>query len=178
MPKKPRVRTLMDSEHVKGSERLLKYAGKYFSHLFWSLWKYIILKNSFFVLYEILRLLVNILTPNDKCSLSVKRITDATNSNAFISKSKIICWIFCCISGIEMNVEILWKKRWASQVISFWNYRRDKARLLKCLKGCVPENFWTIIILKCQKDCLNVDGSIFVILFHISERKSAWKILF
>ena len=29
MPKKPRVRTLMDSQHVKESERLLKFARQY-----------------------------------------------------------------------------------------------------------------------------------------------------
>ena len=34
MPKKPRVRTLMDSQHVKGSERLLKSARQYFCHFF------------------------------------------------------------------------------------------------------------------------------------------------
>ena len=34
MPKKPRVRTLMDSEHVKVPERLLKTARQYFRQIF------------------------------------------------------------------------------------------------------------------------------------------------
>ena len=34
MPKKPRVRTLMDGQHVKGTKRLLKYARQYFSLIF------------------------------------------------------------------------------------------------------------------------------------------------
>ena len=34
MEKKPRVRTLTDSQHVKGSETLHKSARKYFSHIF------------------------------------------------------------------------------------------------------------------------------------------------
>ena len=34
MPKKPRVRTLMDSQHVKESETLLKSARQYVSHVF------------------------------------------------------------------------------------------------------------------------------------------------
>ena len=75
MPKKPRVRTLMDSQHVKGfkgSESLLKSARQYFCHIFWSLWKKISSKNSFLEVSEILRLFVNILTPDDKYSLSVK----------------------------------------------------------------------------------------------------------
>ena len=34
MPKKRRVRTLMDSQHVKGSEKLLKSARQNISHIF------------------------------------------------------------------------------------------------------------------------------------------------
>ena len=34
MPKKPRVRTLMDSQQVKGSETLLKSARQCFCHIF------------------------------------------------------------------------------------------------------------------------------------------------
>ena len=72
MPKKPRVRTLKESQHVKGSEKLLKSARQNFCHIFWSLWKEISSKNSVLVVFEILRLFFNILTPNDKYSLSVK----------------------------------------------------------------------------------------------------------
>ena len=72
MPQKPRVRTLMDSQHVKGAERLLQSARKYFFHIFWSLWKKISSKNLFLVVSEILRLFFDILAPDDKYSLSVK----------------------------------------------------------------------------------------------------------
>ena len=66
------VRTRMDSEHVKSSERLLKSTRQYFFQIFWSLWKTISSKNSAVVVSEILRLFINILTPDDKYSLSVK----------------------------------------------------------------------------------------------------------
>ena len=72
MPKKPRVRTLMDSQHVKGSKTLLKSARKYFCHIFWSFRKKISSKNSVLVVSEILRLFVNILTLDEKYRLSVK----------------------------------------------------------------------------------------------------------
>ena len=72
MRKKTRVRTLMDSQHVKASKTLLKSARQYFCHIFWSLWKKISSKNSFLEVSEILRLFVNILTPDEKYSLSVK----------------------------------------------------------------------------------------------------------
>ena len=72
MQKKPLVRTLVDSEHVKGSNTLLQSGRQYFSHIFSSLWNKISSNNLFLVVCEILGLFVNILTPNDKYSLSVK----------------------------------------------------------------------------------------------------------
>ena len=72
MPKKPFVRTVMDSQYVKGTETLLKSARQYFCDVFWSLWKEISWKNCVLVLSEIFRLFVNILTADDKYSLSVK----------------------------------------------------------------------------------------------------------
>ena len=37
MPEKPRVRTLMDAQHVKGFAGPLKSAQQYFCQIFWSL---------------------------------------------------------------------------------------------------------------------------------------------
>ena len=65
MPKKTCVRTLIDSQHVKGSETLLKSARQYFCHILWSLWKKINFKNYFLEVSDILRLFFNILTPDE-----------------------------------------------------------------------------------------------------------------
>ena len=72
MPKKPRVRTVMDSQHVKLFETLLKSAQQYLCHGFWSLWTEISSKRFVLVVSEIFRLFVNILTPDEMYSLSVK----------------------------------------------------------------------------------------------------------
>ena len=75
MLKKPRVRTLTDFQLVKGfkgSESLLKFARQYFCYIFWSLWKEISSKIFVLEVSEILRLFVNIFTPDDKYYLSVK----------------------------------------------------------------------------------------------------------
>ena len=72
MPKKPRVKTLMHSQHVKGSEPHLTSAQKYFCDIFLSFRKNISAKNSVLVVSEILRLFVNILPPNEMSCLSVK----------------------------------------------------------------------------------------------------------
>ena len=68
MAEKLRIRTLMDSQHVKGSETLHKSASQYFCHFFFV----ILEENQLLLVSEILRLSVNILTPDDKYSLSVK----------------------------------------------------------------------------------------------------------
>ena len=72
MPKKPRVRTLMDIQHVERSETLLNSKRQFFCNIFLSLLENISTKNSFLEVSEILRLFVNILTPDDLYSLSVK----------------------------------------------------------------------------------------------------------
>ena len=66
MIKKPRVKTLMDSQYVKPSERLLKSARQHFCHIFWSFWNEISSNNSILVVSKSLRLFFNILTPDDK----------------------------------------------------------------------------------------------------------------
>ena len=58
--KSVRARTLMDIQHVKGSEWLLKSARQYFCHTFLSLWQKISPKISVLVGAEILRLFGNI----------------------------------------------------------------------------------------------------------------------
>ena len=85
---------------------------------------------------------------------------------------------FSCISGIYIQIQILWIKRWTSEVISWWNWRLQKAGSLKCVKSPVSEHIWTCNILKCPKIFLNLHSSSFVIFFNNSERKSAPKNLF
>ena len=72
MQKELNVRTHMYSEHVKGSKTLHKCARQYLCHIFWGLWRKISTKNSVLVLSEILKLFVDILTHEDKYSLSAK----------------------------------------------------------------------------------------------------------
>ena len=72
MPEKPSIRTLMDSQHVKESKTLHNSRLRYFCQIFWSLSKKTSSKNSALIVSEIFRLFVNLFTPNDKYSLSVK----------------------------------------------------------------------------------------------------------
>ena len=72
MTKKPRVRTLMGSEHVEGTKKLLKSLPQYFCYILLSLLGKMSSKSSVLVISEILRLFVNILTPDEKYSVPVK----------------------------------------------------------------------------------------------------------
>ena len=69
---KTRIRILMDSQHVKGSETLLKTARQYFCDIFWSLSRKISSINAFFEVSQVLRLFRCILTPDNMYILSVK----------------------------------------------------------------------------------------------------------
>ena len=72
MPKKPCDRTFLGSQHVKSTKTLLKSERQYFCRVFRSVWNKMSLKKSLSVVSETLRLFVNILTPDDKYTLSVK----------------------------------------------------------------------------------------------------------
>ena len=72
MPKKRSVRTLIRSQDVKRTKTLLKSARQYFCNIFLSLWEKRSSKNFVFVVSEILRLFVNILTLDENYSLLAK----------------------------------------------------------------------------------------------------------
>ena len=93
------------------------------------------------------------------------------------NNNKKSLWIFLCISGIYVKFGILSKKSWAYEVISIWNYRLEKAELLKWTEKLVSEHLLTVNMLKDPKHCLNLHGSIFVIFFDHSERTWARKTL-
>ena len=63
-------------------------------------------------------------------------------------------------------------------MISDWNYTLEKAELLKCPKSPASQHLWTVNMLNGPKHCLNTQGSIFVIAFDRSEKKSAQKTIF
>ena len=145
--------------------------------MFWSLWKEMSSKIFILLVSEILRLFVNILTPDEKYSVSVKTTVSPNQFKCNYLKSKNIFWIFFFISKTYIKFWILWKKRWAAEIICFRKYRLQKASLMKCLKNPVSEHLWAVNMLKAPKHCLNLHCSTFVKCSHNSERKWARKIL-
>ena len=100
------------------------------------------------------------------------RVVNATNSNAIFSKSKKNFSIFSAIPELAYNLEYFERKKMSLRG------RLQKPMLLKCRVSGVSEHLWTLNMLKRPKHCINLHGSIFLIFFDHSERKSALKILF
>ena len=176
MSKKLRVRTLMESQYVEGSETLHKCARQYFCHIFWSLWKKISWKSSGLVVSATLRLFFNILTPDDQYSLSKSECLRQSIQIQLSPNQKLFSQFFLNFRNLH-KIGILWKKRWVWELIFFWNYRLQKAGLLKCPKNRVSGHLRTVNMLKVPKHSINLHGSIFLIFFDQSERKSAQKTL-
>ena len=109
----------------------LDYSEK---HISWLLWKTISSKKSVLAVCEMLRLFVNILTPDDKYSFSVKV---SVSSNQFkynyLEIEKYFLNFFLHFWNLHKILNSL-KKKWASEGICSWNYRPQKAELHKCLK--------------------------------------------
>ena len=101
-----------------------------------------------------------------------------TNPNAIISKSKKKLINSVLHFRILHKIWNTLKKKWASEVICFWNYRLKNAGFLQCRKSCVSEYLWTVKKSKGPKHGINLQDSTFVILFDFSERKSARKNVF
>ena len=66
LSKKHRLRTAFDSQHVKGSQTLVKSTSEYFQHIFSSLWDNLSWKISTLVICQIWDVYCNTLTANDK----------------------------------------------------------------------------------------------------------------
>ena len=69
MSKKSCLREPLDKEHGKRAQTLLESEQEHLYHFYWSLWRQLSWKKSLLVICKVLRLFVNTLTVDDKCSL-------------------------------------------------------------------------------------------------------------
>ena len=67
----PRFIAPFYGQHVKGSQTLVKSPWEYFYQIIFSLWENLTWKTSQLVIFELLRVFVKPLTPNDKYSLCI-----------------------------------------------------------------------------------------------------------
>ena len=67
LSKKRRFKTSFDSEHVKGSQKLVTSAWEHFYHIFLSGWREMISKIIPLLKFEIIGIFVNTMTADYKC---------------------------------------------------------------------------------------------------------------
>ena len=82
-----------------------------------------------------------------------------------IKSARKIRKFFFFIPEIYIKFWILWKKRWASEIICFWNYRLQKAGLLKCLKNVASEHLLSSQHVKPSKTLLKSARQYFCHIF-------------
>ena len=118
MPKKPRVRRLIDSQHVKGFKTLVKTAWQYFCHIFWSFWNEIRLKMSALVVSEILRLFV-IDTRWQVFSFTKSQCLTQQIQMQLFSNQKIFAKFFSAFLNVHKFLNTLKKKDEPKRLLSF-----------------------------------------------------------
>ena len=70
LSKKLHFRTFFDSQHVQGSQTLVKSVGEHFDHIFWSLWEELFMKIPTLLICQILEVFVNTFIAEDKYPVS------------------------------------------------------------------------------------------------------------
>ena len=133
MPKKPLVRTLVGSQHVKVSETVFKISWLDFWHFFWAPRKKFSSRNCILIVSEILGLFINILIPHDKYSLSVK-VSGYCNQFKcnFLEIRKFFQNFFLHFRNLYEILHTL-KQKIRLRVVFFWYYKLQKVGLLKCI---------------------------------------------
>ena len=66
MSKKSHIKATFDKQHGKRAKTLLKSSSPQFHHIYWSLWKQLGCKKWLLAIFQILGLVANILSANDK----------------------------------------------------------------------------------------------------------------
>ena len=105
--------------NVKRAQTLLKSEGKHFYQIYWSLWRELSLEKILLVIFKILKLFVNTLTPHVKyCLLNRDHLTQPNHlrlSHKQKTFSRVFfVFFFFFIFEIYIKFETFSKKRWPS----------------------------------------------------------------
>ena len=110
MSKKSNLREHFDNQHGTVDQTMLKSARKQLYHIYWSVWRQLIWKKSLLVICKILRMLVNIMTTDDKCFLLNRDNLWQPTHMQLSDKEKTISQFFSQICKCRLNFEHFPKK--------------------------------------------------------------------
>ena len=158
MSKNPGFRTPFDSQHAKGSKRLLKIARKHFYYNF-SWLSEEKRKISLLEIFEILGLFVNTLTADDEYSLCKSENLPPQLKYNFFDKQKTFSESFVPFLKSTSNFKIFFV--FCSFSIS--DIADCERRGNKCLESPVSEHRLKFSMLKGLTDFWNLHGNTFII---------------
>ena len=111
MSEKSRFRGPFDKQHGKEGQTMLKCELHQFYHNYWSLWKQLKLKQFLLVTCNVLRLIVNMLTANNKCFLLNRDNLKQLIQMHLSEKQKTFSKFFSEILKLRLNLEHFPKKK-------------------------------------------------------------------
>ena len=115
MSKNSCFRTLLGSQHVKGSQTLVKSTWENFYHILSPLWGNLVSKMSPLVIYEILGVFVNALAVDDKYPLrNCVNLSLSIQTKLYKKATKKFLSILCSIIGIYIKFQRFCKISWLS----------------------------------------------------------------
>ena len=138
MSKKSRFWRSFDKHHVKGIQRLLKSDPQNLRHIYWSMWRQLSSKETLLVICQVLRLLVNTLTADDKYSLLNRDNLMQPIHMQLSLKAKTFSRFFSAFLTSRLNFEHFQKKMTLIADV-FSKLRTQKPWLDQCLKIPVSE---------------------------------------
>ena len=160
MSKKWLFRRPFHKQHSKGAQTLLPSGRKHLNHIYWLLWRQLSWKKRSLVLRKSLRLFVDWLTADDKCSLLNKGNLKQPIQILLSEKKQTFSQFFSAFLKSTLNFEYFEKKP-----MYFRNWRLPKTWLDKCLNSPVLEHSSTSNMINGPKHCCNLDHRTFTIFF-------------
>ena len=147
-------------------ETLLKSARHHYFLIFPWIRDKLSWKKSALVTFEILRLFVNTLTPDDKYSRRNIQIFWQQLQTPLSQEGKPFCGFFYSISEMYMKIRTFWKKVTVSYLNYYRNHYIRKRRLLKRLKGLASAHHSVINELTCSKHGWSQHSTTIFVFFH------------
>ena len=159
--KKRTFRSSFESQHVKGSQTLVRSASENFSFILSSLWGDMIWKPSLLVKFEILGVFVNTLTADAKYPVWEARISSSLFKCNYVKNENFFLLFFPLMESTS-NFKHFGKKRGSLQLMYFRYYRLSKIWLDHSLNSAVSEHPFTVNMLKCPKHLWNLHERTFI----------------
>ena len=166
---------LLEKQHGKRAQTILKSEGQCPYHIYWWPWRQLRRERSLLLIWKILRVVVNTFTANGKYSLlNGDNLMQPIHMQLY-RKPKNFSEVFFSIFKIYIKFAKFSKKRWPSSLMYFRNYELRKAWLDNCLKSPLSQDPSTGNMVNRTKHCWNLSDKNFTIFFDNCESNWVWK---